>query len=85
MGNQAFGSRKYDEAIYYYNLAIENFPSNEEDELAKTYQNRAAAYDALVYIYININKYGKYFWLFIKFKLNIYGKLFILIGKLQCG
>ncbi|KAK0178203.1 hypothetical protein PV328_002176 [Microctonus aethiopoides] len=47
LGNQAFGSRKYDEAIYYYNLAIENFPSNEEDELAKTYQNRAAAYDAL--------------------------------------
>ncbi|XP_015124131.1 mitochondrial import receptor subunit TOM70 [Diachasma alloeum] len=46
-GNQAFIARKYDDAILYYNKAIEACPLENKDELAKIYQNRAAAYDAL--------------------------------------
>ncbi|XP_063980698.1 mitochondrial import receptor subunit TOM70 [Diachasmimorpha longicaudata] len=47
LGNQAFGARKYDEAISSYNKAIEACPPESKDELAKIYQNRAASYDAL--------------------------------------
>ncbi|XP_034942853.1 mitochondrial import receptor subunit TOM70 [Chelonus insularis] len=47
LGNQAFGAKKYEEAISYYNKAIETCPSDQNIELAKNYQNRAAAYEAL--------------------------------------
>ncbi|CAD6234246.1 GSCOCG00007682001-RA-CDS [Cotesia congregata] len=47
LGNQAFGAGKYDEAISYYNKAIETCPDDQHAELAKNYQNRAAAHDAL--------------------------------------
>ncbi|XP_008556932.1 mitochondrial import receptor subunit TOM70 [Microplitis demolitor] len=47
LGNQAFGAGKYDEAISFYNKAIETCPTDQNVELAKNYQNRAAAHDAL--------------------------------------
>lgn len=47
LGNEAYSAKKYDEAISFYNQAIEACPIENKDELAKNYQNRAAAYEAL--------------------------------------
>lgn len=47
-GNDAFSAKKYEEAISLYNKAIETCPEEDKEELAKNYQNRAAAYEALV-------------------------------------
>ncbi|XP_011314641.1 mitochondrial import receptor subunit TOM70 [Fopius arisanus] len=47
LGNEVFRVGKYDDAILYYNKAIEACPLEDKNELATFYQNRAAAYDAL--------------------------------------
>lgn len=47
LGNNSFKNGKYDEAINYYNKAIETCPEEFKTELATYYQNRAAAYENL--------------------------------------
>ena len=46
-GNDAFKKGKYDEAIVWYNRAIETCPDESPLDLAMFYQNRAAAYEQL--------------------------------------
>ncbi|XP_078044120.1 translocase of outer membrane 70 [Augochlora pura] len=46
-GNRYFKIGKYDEAIVQYNKAIQICPSENTEELATFYQNRAAAYEHL--------------------------------------
>ncbi|KRT80135.1 Anaphase-promoting complex subunit 3 protein, partial [Oryctes borbonicus] len=46
-GNSYFRKGKYDEAIKYYNKAIEACPEESTIDLATFYQNRAAAYEQL--------------------------------------
>ncbi|KAI4463823.1 tetratricopeptide repeat protein 6 [Holotrichia oblita] len=46
-GNGYFRKGKYDEAIKYYNKAIETCPEESAIDLATFYQNRAAAYEQL--------------------------------------
>lgn len=46
-GNSYFKKGKYDEAIKYYNKAIETCPEGSPIDLATFYQNRAAAYEQL--------------------------------------
>lgn len=46
-GNSYFRKGKYDEAIKYYNQAIEACPEGSPIDLATFYQNRAAAYEQL--------------------------------------
>ncbi|RZC41796.1 mitochondrial import receptor subunit TOM70 [Asbolus verrucosus] len=46
-GNDMFKKGKYDEAIHFYNKAIETCPDECKIELATYYQNRAAAYENL--------------------------------------
>lgn len=46
-GNGYFRKGKYDEAIKYYNKAIETCPEESAVDLATFYQNRAAAYEQL--------------------------------------
>lgn len=46
-GNDAFKKGKYDEAIVWYNKAIEACPKESSLDLATFYQNRAAAYEQL--------------------------------------
>lgn len=46
-GNAMFKKGKYDEAIVYYDKAIETCPANNSTDLSLMYQNRAAAYEQL--------------------------------------
>ncbi|CAL7945260.1 unnamed protein product [Xylocopa violacea] len=46
-GNEQFRIGKYDEAIIHYNNAIETCPTENTEDLATFYQNRAAAYEQL--------------------------------------
>lgn len=47
LGNAQYKAGKYDEAIAFYDLAIENCPTDKAVELSTFYQNRAAAYEQL--------------------------------------
>ncbi|XP_071863118.1 translocase of outer membrane 70 [Bombus fervidus] len=47
LGNEQFKIGKYDEAISYYNSAIETCPQENSEAVATFYQNRAAAYEQL--------------------------------------
>lgn len=51
-GNKQFKIGKYDEAINQYNNAIEICPKENTEALATFYQNRAAAYEQLVRIFL---------------------------------
>lgn len=46
-GNDCFKAAKYDEAINYYNQAIDVCPEAKAIDLSQFYQNRAAAYEQL--------------------------------------
>lgn len=46
-GNDRFKSGKYDEAIEFYNQAIDICPKEKSTDLSQFYQNRAAAYEQL--------------------------------------
>lgn len=46
-GNTRFKSGKYNEAIDFYDLAIQTCPATNPSDLATFYQNRAAAYEHL--------------------------------------
>ncbi|XP_012273313.1 mitochondrial import receptor subunit TOM70 [Orussus abietinus] len=46
-GNSFFKAGKFDEAILHYNKAIETCPTENTNDLATFYQNRAAAYEQL--------------------------------------
>lgn len=46
-GNELFKRGKFDEAISYYNKAIDTIPEEFRTDLATYYQNRAAAYEQL--------------------------------------
>ncbi|XP_004536233.1 mitochondrial import receptor subunit TOM70 [Ceratitis capitata] len=46
-GNVCYRNGKYDEAISFYDKAIDKCPSEERTDLAIFYQNRAAAYEML--------------------------------------
>ena len=53
-GNKHFKSGKYDDAIQCYTEAIEVCPSEYKQEMATFYQNRAAAYEQLVFNFLYI-------------------------------
>lgn len=55
-GNEYFQSGKYEDAVKCYSEAIESCPQDDKNELPKFYQNRAAAYENLVFIIILIFK-----------------------------
>ncbi|CRK86326.1 CLUMA_CG000014, isoform A [Clunio marinus] len=46
-GNECFKNGKYDEAIKFYNQAIDVCPKDKDIDLSQFYQNRAAAYEQL--------------------------------------
>lgn len=48
LGSELFRGSKYEEAVQRYTEAINSCPISEKLELAKCYQNRAAAYQKLV-------------------------------------
>lgn len=51
-GNKLFKSSKYEEAVASYEKAIATCPEKETISLATFYQNKAAAYEQLVYLQV---------------------------------
>ena len=46
-GNRFFKESKYNEAIHCYTKAIEDCPTDKNEDLSTFYQNRAASYEML--------------------------------------
>lgn len=51
-GNKCFKEGKYEEAIQFYTEAIKTCPPDVKADMSTFYQNRAAAYENLVFTYV---------------------------------